>query len=130
MATCQAFVKGKGPVPSKQGPTSAPPAARHQRYTDPKLQEVYARIYGALRAKTIAVYGHVFTEEEADWTARQAVDAVGALFSSKEIEQQVACLIEPIAARGARNAVIKLLLGVGITGGLGYVAYRTFRKKR
>ena len=122
-ASCPVKTKPSAP-PS---PPSPVPSAKWTRYKDPKMQEAYARIYGALRTKDVALYGKIFSENEADLMARQAVDAVSALVSSKELRQQVECLIEPIAAAGARMAVGRLLLGTfaaGLAGISGWLAYK------
>ena len=112
------------------GPSTPPPTAPHVRYADPRLQEVYARLYAAFREPSVPIYGKVISEDGADIMARQVVDAARVLPQSAELQTRARCIIEPQVRGAATAAVGHLLLGAFtavLAGVVGLGAWRTLR---
>lgn len=122
------------PIPSGgSGGFVTPLRPKYRRYQDQGLHEAYTHVVSALRKAEVPVYGKVFSENEADAIARQAVDAVRKLPQSTELQNRLRCVIEPMVAGAARSAVSRLLLGavvVGMAGVAGGAGWRLARRGR
>jgi hypothetical protein len=126
LGACPLPIPGGGPSES----FVTPYRPKYHRYQDRKLHEAYTHVVSALREKQVPVYGHIFTEDEADKMARNVIDALRKLPQSAELQERARCALEPMVAGAARAEVAKLLLGTLAFGTLSVAALTAWRHVR
>ncbi len=115
------FQLGACPAPAPVTPPGPPPPRpKYVRYNDPALQESYARIVAVLRQKSIPIIGNIFSDDEADVMARNALDAVRALPQSAELKERALCAATPIIVG----------LGLALTTSIGLSVWALARTRK
>lgn len=121
---CTAGLGACPPPMPQEPPGPPPPPALYNRYSDPALQDSYARLVAAMRQKAIPVYGNIFSQDDADVMARYLLDAVRGLPQSRELQERARCAIQPIIMPYVIG------IGVGVAGAIGLSVLALLRSRR